>query len=117
MEGMKIAHEEDGGILETEPSVKAITSGGPILVVRESKVDATAMGLAFAWFLVRGNHFVMWRGGDQGAGDEDSWPVVPGVERNSEMPIDFTLAHADRRQGEHLVGQVSVQRNRDLMGR
>lgn len=47
-EGMKIAQEEDGGVLVTEPSVYAITSGGPILARRELKIDAAAMGLAFA---------------------------------------------------------------------
>ena len=47
-EGMKIAQEEDGGVLVKEPSVKAITSGGPILARRELKVDAAAVGLAFA---------------------------------------------------------------------
>ncbi len=57
------------------------------------------------------------RGGDQGAGGDDSWPVIPGGEQNREMPFSFILAHADRRQGEHLVGQVSVELNRDLIGR
>jgi hypothetical protein len=47
-EGMKIAQEEDEGILVTEPSVYAITSGGPILARRELKMDAVAKGLAFA---------------------------------------------------------------------
>ena len=50
-----------------------------------------------------------WRGGDQGAGGKNSWPGVPGVERNREIPFSFILAHVDRRQGEHLVGQVSVE--------
>lgn len=57
------------------------------------------------------------RGGDQGAGGEDSWPVIPGVERNREIPFSFILAHADRRQGEHLVGQGSDELNKDLIGR
>jgi hypothetical protein len=47
-EGMKIEQEEDGGrVLVKEPSVKAITSGGPILARRELKIDAAAVGLAF----------------------------------------------------------------------
>lgn len=45
---MKIAQEEDGGVLVTEPSVYAITSRRPILARRELKIDAAAMGLAFA---------------------------------------------------------------------
>ena len=63
--GMKIAQEEDGGgILVKEPSVKAITSGGPILAKKELKKDAAAVGLAFALFLLRGKYLVTWRGGD-----------------------------------------------------
>jgi hypothetical protein len=38
-----------------EPSVKAITSGGPILARRELKKDVAAVGLAFVLFLLRGN--------------------------------------------------------------
>jgi hypothetical protein len=64
-----------------------------------------------------GNHLGIRRGGDQGAGGECSWPVIPGVERNREIPFSFILAHADRRQGEHLVGQGSVELNKDLIGR
>ena len=45
--GMKIAQEEDGGVLVKEPSMKAITLGGPILARRELKIDAAAVGLAF----------------------------------------------------------------------
>ncbi len=52
MAGMKIAHEEDEGILETESSVYAIMSGGPIWARRELKIDATAIGLVLAWFFI-----------------------------------------------------------------
>jgi hypothetical protein len=102
-------HEEDGNILETEPSVYAITSGGTILARKGLKLDVTAMELALASFLIRGNHWVIWKVGDQGAGGEDNWPLIPGVEENREVPSSFILRYADRRQGEYIIGQILVE--------
>ena len=50
-----------------------------------------------------------WRGGTQGAGGKNSLPGVPGVASKREIQSSFILAHVDRRQGEHLVGHVSVE--------
>ncbi len=102
-------HEEDGNILETEPSVYAITSGGTILARKGLKLDVTAMELALASFLIRGNHWVIWKVGDQGAGGEDNLPLIPGVEENREIPSSFILRYADRRQGEYIIGQILVE--------
>jgi hypothetical protein len=102
-------HDEDGNILETEPSVYAITSGGPIFARKELKLDVTAMELALASFLIRGNYLVIWRVGDQGACGEDNWPLIPGVQENREIPSSFYLGYADRRQAEYIIGQILVE--------